>query len=171
MTKKAFSFLVVLTLALSTFTSCEEDNVAPHVLDVVNNNAGYLGLRTSASTNNNTPSDGENDIDCFAINYPVDVIMPGQGAQSVNSDEELEALVEPWFENEANWDSEEYPTFTFPISVTLENGSVLTVFDDEQLCDLFFECFGEWDDWDDDECEEGDEGCECDEEDDDDDDD
>ena len=164
--KNVFSYLLITALALFAFTSCDEEKVEPNNDEGLNLNTaqGYLGLRTSSSQNDEPTDSTENEIDCFAINYPVEVIMPGQSPQTVNNDEELENLIDPWFEDDANFDSEEFPTFTFPITVTLENGSDLIIYNDEQLCDLFYYCYDDWeDDWDDDDDEE-----ECDDDDDDD---
>ena len=164
----------LLLLAFITFTACQDEAIEPTGPDADNLAAvnGFLGLRQrAASTANDSSSTGNDDIECFAINYPIEVIMPGQAPQTVNNDDELDDLVTPWFEDENNWFSDEFPTFVFPISVTLEDGSVLSIADDEELCDLFYECYGDWEDWDDWDDWDDDEECDEDEDDHDDDDD
>ncbi|MGB0522187.1 MAG: hypothetical protein ACPGJS_04465 [Flammeovirgaceae bacterium] len=179
--KKVYSLVFILSLTLAALTSCEDNGVEPtNSTQNANGDFGsFLNLRQQAN-NTTTNSADSSDIACFAINYPVDVIIPNQAPQAVNSDDELDALVTPWFDDPANWDSDEWPTFVFPVSVTLEDGSTLVVNNDEELCDLFFECFSDWDDdwdWDDDddyddeECDEDEDDCECDEDEDDDEDD
>ncbi len=79
---------------------------------------------------------------CFDIVYPVTVLLPDGTSQTANDDEELDAILFTWFEN--NPDSEDFPTFSFPIQVVLDS-TIMDINDEEELEELFEEC-EEWDD-------------------------
>ena len=51
-----------------------------------------------------------------------------------------------WYEK--NPESEEDPTFVFPIEVTLEDGSVVSIESEEELDELFEHCYGDECPWD-----------------------
>ena len=147
--KKALPFLLLTMIIVSLFslTACDEQSVSPHAEPFGGNDAaGFLGLRQQANANSTTIDD----IDCFVINYAIDINMPTSGVHRVNSEQELDDLVTPWFNDEKNWFSDECPTIVFPISVTLEDGTQLTINNDEELCELYFSCCEEDDDDDDD---------------------
>ena len=74
---------------------------------------------------------------CFELVYPIEVVLPDQTTATANSDEELETIIFDWYE--ANPDSEEFPTFTYPIQVDLD-GEILTVNSDEELEAIFEDC-------------------------------
>lgn len=77
--------------------------------------------------------------DCFELNYPITILLPDGTSSSVNDDDELEDFVEDWYENNPNSDDD--PTFDYPITVTLEDdGSTQTINDDDELEDLFDSC-------------------------------
>ncbi|MBI1226967.1 MAG: hypothetical protein GC192_17175 [Bacteroidetes bacterium] len=78
--------------------------------------------------------------DCFTFNYPVTIVFPDGSAPVINSDEELWTAVSNFFENNPNDPGE--PTFQYPISVTLtEDGSVVTVNNDDELNAIFEGCY------------------------------
>lgn len=147
--------LPIVTLGMFfLFASCDKDNLTidSHSADeVVAASRGYLGL---ANTQNNLQASTTTEEDeCFTINYPVTIQYPDNTNQEINSEEELDAAIDSWFDN--NVDAQEFPTLLFPITVTLADGTTQTINDDEELCDLFFDCYGD-DEWDDeDEWDEG----------------
>ncbi|MEO0777728.1 MAG: hypothetical protein AAF146_14265, partial [Bacteroidota bacterium] len=81
--------------------------------------------------------------ECFELVFPLSIDLPGQGAVSVANEEELENVVEAWFD--ANPDSEDDPDFVYPIEVSYEDGTVVPVADAEALEELLEECYDECD--------------------------
>ena len=78
--------------------------------------------------------------ECFTVNYPVTVIFPDGSSTEVNSNEELEAAIDGWYDN--NPDSDDEPTLAYPIELTLvEDGTVVTVNNDDELEAILEECF------------------------------
>ena len=65
------------------------------------------------------------DIDCFEFEFPIEITLPGEDPQSISDEEELEDIIEDWYDN--NPDSDENPTITFPIQIIDENGETLTI--------------------------------------------
>ncbi|MEL6846197.1 MAG: hypothetical protein AAFP02_23560, partial [Bacteroidota bacterium] len=80
----------------------------------------------------------ETDCDalCFDFTYPVTLEMPDGSTQTANSDEELEAIFETWFEENGE-DAETEPELIFPIDVILlESGDTETLTSEEDLIEL-----------------------------------
>jgi hypothetical protein len=85
------------------------------------------------------PGDGGFE-ECFTFNYPLTIVFPDGSAPAINSDDELWTAVFDFYEN--NPDSEDDPTFQYPISVTLTaDGTVATVNNDDELNAIFEGCF------------------------------
>ena len=85
--------------------------------------------------------------ECFSLNYPLTVIFPDGTSQQVNSNQALTAAFGDW--HVANPNVDEEPVVVFPIGVTTVDGDVITVADEDELDDLFEDCFGdEWGDGD-----------------------
>ncbi len=77
--------------------------------------------------------------ECFSFVYPITVILPDGASAEVNSDDELITAVDNWYDDNPN--SNEDPTLSYPVNVLLaEDGSSLTIIDDDQLEDLFEYC-------------------------------
>ncbi|MEM9821223.1 MAG: hypothetical protein AAF985_09135, partial [Bacteroidota bacterium] len=74
---------------------------------------------------------------CFEIVYPVELVLPDGTTQTANNDQELGDIIYAWYE--ANPNSEEFPTFNYPINVLLD-GESQTVNSDEELEAMFGEC-------------------------------
>ena len=90
--------------------------------------------------------DGDGDYDhpldeCFEFIFPLDITLPGQGSQTVNSDEEIDDLLEKWFEENPN--ATEDPDLLYPIQVSRPDGSTLTIASEQVLDSLFNECYDE----------------------------
>jgi len=154
--KKFLNFSLILLAFTVVFSSCSKDESNEVNPQIENNEANnFAQLLTTPNDNDDDIDDGiESFEDCFTINYPITVSIPGGDDQIANSEEELCDIFDTWYE--ANQDDlTEYPTIQFPISVTLADGSTTSVNNEEELCDLFIECYGD-DDWDDDDGDWGD---------------
>ncbi|MEM6803494.1 MAG: hypothetical protein AAF696_18955 [Bacteroidota bacterium] len=130
---------LVLLFSVPIFQSCEEGVISPQdhaVSDVLGNANGFFDLQNSLEDSMET---AEND--CFIINYPVSVSYPDGTTSSYASEDALEAAIDSWLDNNPN--SNDWPELVFPISVTLADGSIMSINNDEELCDLHFECYDE----------------------------
>lgn len=84
--------------------------------------------------------DCEEEEECFEINYPITLILPDGTQAAVNDDEELETTIDTYYDNNPNDTGE--VSVVYPINVTmLEDSSIVTIDNDEELDDLFEECF------------------------------
>jgi len=82
--------------------------------------------------------------ECFTVMYPVDIVFPDGSTQTFNSDEEIEEGIDTWYE--ANKESEEYPMPVYPVSVQLEDSTVISIENEEQFEELESECYGDFED-------------------------
>lgn len=92
--------------------------------------------------------DEEDFIICFEIEYPISIIYPDGTSQDVDSDDDLRNAIATW--ESANIDTEEEPTLAYPIKIFLEDGSPVTITNEEELEEAFDTCYED--------CEEDDEG-------------
>lgn len=77
--------------------------------------------------------------ECFSFVYPITVVLPGAANEEVNNDEALFAAVDAWYD--ANPNSDEDPTLDYPVNALLvEDGSSLTITNDDELETLFEMC-------------------------------
>lgn len=142
-------FAILLGLV---FASCEKD-----FLNFGNNNTdqeeSFFGLFNEFDDDDDDDDDDE--FGCVDIVYPIDIQFPDGTTQAVNSDTELDSLIEAWYDN--NPTSNNDPTLVFPIQVIDEDSTVITANDEEEFCELFFGCYDDCDDdedcddWDDEE--------------------
>ena len=133
---KILKFLFT-TLAFSLLlTSCDKSENDLLTSPSNTSNANLISNFTSNDSNSNSSQDS---IDCFEIVYPVTLIFPDNSETLVNNDDELEDALEAWYQ--ANENSDEYPTFKFPIQVTLSAGTVQDVADEEELGELIDNCY------------------------------
>ena len=90
---------------------------------------------------------GEEEL-CFTINFPITVIGEGEtlnvNEMEVNSETELHAFIEETYTNDESAEI----TFKYPITLTLEDDSVVTVENDEEFDAIYGECYG-FEDYDD----------------------
>lgn len=138
---KNLSAVLMLFLFSAFMTSCEKDESLTQV-----NQRNSSSNTTSKLMGRSGDPNSQNDSVCFALVYPVQINFPDGSNASVNSDGELEAAVEAWYT--AQGEDAEDPTFEFPVSVTLGDGTQQTLQNEDELEDLFLECF-DYDDWDD----------------------
>jgi len=142
--KKLAKATMILLAVITIFSSCSKDESVTPEPQAQNAEGNFLTL----ATNNGSATVNNSMEDCFAINYPIGVNIPGEGIVSVNSEEELWEEIMAFFEtldeeDFEDWNEDDFPTMVFPITVTTEDGTVLSVADDEQLCDLYHECYGD----------------------------
>ncbi|MGB0929922.1 MAG: hypothetical protein ACPGVB_04050 [Chitinophagales bacterium] len=145
------SFLGLAMLCFVLFlASCEKDGA---VLDNLNSDTTSQNFvraiqNSSAVTNGENEDSTDYEIDCFDFVYPFQLDIPGQGILDIASEEAFYDALDEWFdENEGEEDVEDYPTFVFPVQVVLEDGTAQSIADEEELCELHEECYG--DDWED----------------------
>ena len=143
MYKSFVKSLLILSLTFAALSSCEKDTFTTN--ENLTNRSETSFFRTAGSSDPGSPGDTTN-IDCFDFIYPITILMPDESAIEVNSMDELENLIDQWFEE--NPYQEEEPTFQLPVTVVLEDGSEQVITEEEELCYLFEEC----DDYDEEEC-------------------
>jgi len=68
---------------------------------------------------------------CNDFVFPITVIFPDESSANVEDYESLRATITTW--KEANPESEDKPTLSFPLEVTTEDGEVVSVADREEL--------------------------------------
>ncbi|MFK7981055.1 MAG: Kazal-type serine protease inhibitor, partial [Saprospiraceae bacterium] len=75
---------------------------------------------------------GDIDFDiCFELNFPITLVYPDSSTIDVNSEAELFTTIEAYYE--ANEDSAEDIDVQFPINITLTDGTVQTIDNEEAL--------------------------------------
>ena len=133
--KSAFWSLLVLGMAF-TFTACE-DGLLNNILDADHEESFF------------TMFDDDIDLSCAEFVYPLTATYDDGSTLTINDEEELESAI-------LNaWSTETFPTLVFPVQVLDDDDTPVNIATDEELCDLFMDCF----DWDDD----YDDDCDCDE--------
>ena len=78
---------------------------------------------------------------CFKLNFPLTLVFPDETEQEVAGPREMHVTLHKWKRD--NQDVEERPEIQFPIEVTMEDGTVVTVEDKEALMELKDSCGGE----------------------------
>ncbi len=137
---------IVLALCIG-LTACDEDSLGG-ILDEDDENyqENFFSMFDEI---------GEVELDCVEFIFPITIAQPDGSTTVVNDEDELEQAIL------TAMGSQTYPNIVFPIQVIDEDDQTITVQTDEELCDLFMECFDEWDDDDDDDCECHDDEEEC----------
>ncbi|MEM1321830.1 MAG: hypothetical protein AAGG75_16340 [Bacteroidota bacterium] len=149
MSKKISLLCLSLLMILS---ACKKDSInetAPNTNVSPSANANFFqqAQQRNGTTTNADSTANEEDFECFSFVYPIDVLYPDGSTQTANSGEELENLIDQWFEQNGE-DEENYPTLKFPLQVNLEDGSTQTINDEDTLCELFETCFDEEEEYD-----------------------
>ena len=75
---------------------------------------------------------------CFTLVYPVTVVFPDGTTAEADGPEALRQLIADW--RMANPDSEDRPSFQFPVEVELPNGNVISVENAQMLAQLRANC-------------------------------
>ncbi len=83
-------------------------------------------------------------FDCFTFNWPLSIQFPDGSVVEINSFDEGEVIVEGWYN--ANPNVNEDVELVFPFEVTLTDGTVQTINNEDEF-DTFIEeeCDGDWD--------------------------
>ena len=135
--KKISVFFLTLLLSSALFISCQKEDSFTSNTSVDGNLSGDNLETDSRDGYDCDEEDFEEMDDCFTINYPISISTSDGIVYTVNSDDEVEALYD-----ELPEDAE--ILFNYPIDVTLlEDGTVLTLADDEAVDELFEACFGD----------------------------
>ena len=167
---KLMPFLMLVLLA--TFVACDQtalQDLQPQD-QARENTIGVLGLRNAVNTTNSASrsddvdEDGDGDEDteldeCFEFVFPIEIVFPDGSTQVANNDDEIDEILEQWFDQNEN--TEDFPTLAFPIDITRPDGSTVTINSEEELEAIFEECYEEHEL----ECDEDDWGYDDDEED------
>ena len=126
---KFLNFSVFVLVMSLVFTACSEDET----LVIVPPNG-------QEETFFSVTNDDEFSLEefCFDFVYPIDLVYPDGSITILNSDADLEAAAQ------ASIASGLEPTFNYPIQVETEDNVMVSVTDDEALCDLIFDCFDEY---------------------------
>ncbi|MFK7809299.1 MAG: hypothetical protein AB8F74_15955 [Saprospiraceae bacterium] len=140
--KRFFNLTFILLAMVAVFSSCEKDTEITDPKEPAANtprSENFLANVSNGSGQGSVDAEGN----CFSINYPISVNLPGVGVVEVNTEEELWTEIIDYMEAEID-DLESFPTIVYPILVTLENGNVQSVSSDEEICDLYHECYGDF---------------------------
>ncbi len=140
------SIKLVLALAAMTvvFYACQKEELATPLSNTNAPQTHFFNLTNGPSTDTDEDSDdGDEDWgeeDCFSIVFPVEVVFPEGSTQTVNNEEDLDKVIDEWFDQ--NPEAEDFPTFTFPIKVVMEEDPTteIAINSEEELCDLYYEC-------------------------------
>ncbi|MCR9181856.1 MAG: hypothetical protein NXH73_02925, partial [Flavobacteriaceae bacterium] len=123
-----FSFLFLL--------SCSTDDgiVIDDVQETITNDSQLFNLLNRIPESSNTP----NSISCIDFQYPITFLIfdsnnQQTGSQTVNNDVELLLFI-------TNIEPNTTISIEFPISVILQNGSVVQVNNNQELQNLILEC-------------------------------
>jgi len=124
---------LLLTLFLA---SCDKSDIGNLDGPEIRENASLLN---NFSNSMEEDSEYQDSLDCFALVYPITVIYPDGTETSLGSDQELDDALDAWFQ--ANENAESYPTFKFPIQVSLSAGTIQDVNSEEELEELIYNCY------------------------------
>ncbi len=153
------SFKVSLFLILASFLilACSDEFESDHSPENAQQNALHLmssgrtagpdGGNWSYSEGDSSDYDDDFDYDeffddCFEFVFPIDVTLANGSTQTISSQEELDAFIETWFEQ--NPESEDFPSLNYPIDVVVDSTTV-TVTSEEELCGIIEQCFEDFD--------------------------
>lgn len=77
---------------------------------------------------------------CFKMVFPATVVFPNGEQVQINNRRALYHLVKAWKANNPNNDGR--PKFTFPYTIELREGTIITVENQEDVAEVRKECFG-----------------------------
>jgi len=140
-----FTFSIFLVLAL--FSSCTKDGEP----SVAEQNVASISVKNlmdeskprSNENSNSSNHDHDDEIECFSLLFPLDIVFPDGSTLTTNSEEELEEVIEEYYQ--ANPNTVEDPRPVFPIVVKLGDGNDQVIDNDEDFealiirCDHFYE--------------------------------
>ena len=144
-----FMAMLCLFIIGSFIVSCSEEPEEDEYgyMEETENAIHLLASSRSGSEDDDDDEDDDEEEeiyeDCFQIVYPITIQFTDGSTQVVNNDEELEMLIDQWIEQ--NPESEDYPSPVFPVEIVIDSTTV-TVQDDEELCEIIYECYEGYDD-------------------------
>jgi hypothetical protein len=144
---KAFLFVMISGLAM---TSCEKED---DMDEMENQTQGTVFNLGSGGDEDGISEDSVSIADCLGFVFPITISLGDTITETFQNDEEILEFLEEWCESE---DSDELPTYIFPIVISDDSGNSVTIADEDELYLLFEDCFGDIDDEEDD-GEDGDE--------------
>lgn len=124
-----FSGILLLSF-LTWMTACNKDastTTTDDVSDFVE--SALTELRDSANVGTGH---------CFELVFPITIVFPDETTTEVDSFPELKTALHDW--KEANPDSNERPTFKYPLEVLAQDGTIITVTNAEELKALRDSC-------------------------------
>ena len=121
----------LLILCISLFTACQKDNLVDNTTSENFVDQAVFSLQAGG----NIGTSG-----CYELVFPISITFADGTSQEVSSYEELRSTIREWKEN--NPDSEERPTFAFPIEMIGEDGTLISVADQEELKEIKLACNG-----------------------------
>ncbi|MCP3929756.1 MAG: hypothetical protein GY705_11720 [Bacteroidetes bacterium] len=97
------------------------------------------GCRPEGGHHGGHGGQGHHDKKCFEPVFPLTVALPDGATAEATDKESLREIMRNWKEN--NPDSEERPTFVFPIEVEMtEDETIVTVNSEEELVEIIEGC-------------------------------
>ena len=173
--KNCVKVSLLLMVASICVTSCTDSLLNDPIEQNTQNFNAHLSLSGSRTSDSDT-SDVDLDYfdDCFEFIYPIEITFSDGRTESVLSEEVLEALIDSFFETNA--DSTDFPIPNFPLDIILFGMDTVTAISEMDLYEIVMDCDdkdddSEYDDNDDDDSEDDDDDEDDEDEDDDDDDD
>lgn len=143
----SLAIAIAMLFSSTLMFSCEKEGMEME--------EGQYGTTTDSTYLRVTSAISENDSGgCFAFVFPLSITLEDGSIESFANGAEFLAFHEIW--EDANPDGPEFPIISFPIDVTLDDGSSVAVVDEEMLDEMLDECEGDEDE-DEDEDEDDDE--------------
>ncbi|MEM7369712.1 MAG: hypothetical protein AAF587_14000 [Bacteroidota bacterium] len=139
----------LLSISALLFTACEDFKLGPNQEGESEQSGSFFEIQQSIEDHLSGDGDSTDidSIDCFEFVYPIDVILPNNGGtQTATNEDELDSILTAWESQNGNNDTD-FPTLSFPIQITLEDGTTKTVSSDDELAELFWECYEEYEEW------------------------
>lgn len=75
---------------------------------------------------------------CFEFIYPISYLMPDGSIITGNSEKEIWQLIKEWYK--AHPGEKEKPQLQYPVDIKYENGTIVTINNDEELKNAYMNC-------------------------------
>lgn len=151
--KKFFNGALAILLIAALLTSCQKDeldNLPEEITENVENEENPENEVTTTTIFTKSEIEDEDEELCFEVNFPITVVYPDATTQQVADEAELDQIIDDFYENQEAG-SEADLAVQFPVSLTLQDGTVITVNSEEEIGEAILEhCIGTWNDYEDD---------------------